>query len=173
MFNLNKWWLGPEEKVFNEGFDSLFAVENSEIPYAKPEIKTEVNKLNSSNSEAKKDTSMTNNFNLQKRHLEAVQPKSNSMNIVVQDPKSFEDSMKIVENLKERNTVIVNLQYLDKEMSQRVIDFVSGAAVALNGSYERVGSGVFIFAPINCNLSNVDHKEDVYRELFGKQLKTF
>jgi cell division inhibitor SepF len=75
--------------------------------------------------------------------------------------------MEIVKNLKSRNTVIVNLQYLDNESSQRVIDFVSGAAVAMDGSYERVGSGVFIFAPINCNLKS-NSGSDVYNEIFNK-----
>jgi cell division inhibitor SepF len=89
------------------------------------------------------------------------------MNILVIEPRSFEDSMEIVKNLKSRNTVIVNLQYLDNESSQRVIDFVSGAAVAMDGSYERVGSGVFIFAPINCNLKS-NTNSDVYNEIFNK-----
>ena len=89
--------------------------------------------------------------NSSNNHLEAVSSKSKSMSIVVVEPRSFEDSMEIVKNLKSRNTVIVNLQHLDNESSQRVIDFVSGAAVAMDGSYERVGSGVFIFASFTAN----------------------
>ncbi|MCH2228086.1 MAG: cell division protein SepF [Candidatus Caenarcaniphilales bacterium] len=178
MFNLNKWWLGPDSDSLSDGFDSLFSVKSSEIPAPSPAVESKLFDLQSNDSrdytqQAKKEnnsmdslfgTKITNNTS---NHLEAVKQRTKSMNIIVVEPKNFEDSLEIVKNLKQRNTVIVNLQYLDNEASQRVIDFVSGAAVAMDGSYERVGSGVFIFAPINCNVSS-NHGNDIYSELFNK-----
>ena len=127
----------------------------SETKFSKPTIKE------SSSMDSLFGTKTNSN------HLEAVNQRTKSMNIIVIEPKSFEDSLEIVKNLKERSTVIVNLQFLDNDSSQRVIDFVSGAAVAMDGSYERVGSGVFIFAPINCNVTS-NSGMDVYSELFNK-----
>ncbi len=82
--------------------------------------------------------------------------------------RSFEDSLEIVNYLKDRKSVIVNLQYLDREVSQRVIDFVSGATLALDGSQERVGHGVFIFASMNCQVETESEGIKAYKDLFAK-----
>ena len=170
MFNLNKWWLGPDSDSLNDGFDDLFAVKSSQIPLATPAVSSKLEEMQlESNAQPRKEAnnSMDSLFGAKNNHLEAVNQRTKSMNIIVVEPKSFEESLEIVKNLKERNTVIVNLQYLDNDSSQRVIDFISGAAVAMDGSYERVGSGVFIFAPMNCNLSS-NTNMDVYNDLFNK-----
>lgn len=100
--------------------------------------------------------------------LQVVQSGAQGLNIVVIEPRSFEDSLDIVNHLKARKSVIVNLQYLDREISQRVIDFVSGATLALDGSQERVGHGVFIFASINCQVETESEGVRAYKDLFSK-----
>ena len=100
--------------------------------------------------------------------LQVVQSGAQGLNIVVVEPRSFEDSLDIVNHLKARKSVIVNLQYLDREISQRVIDFVSGATLALDGSQERVGHGVFIFASINCQVETESEGIRAYKDLFSK-----
>ena len=101
-------------------------------------------------------------------HLQLVQGAVSNMNIVVTEPRAFEDSLEIVNHLKSRKTVIVNLQYLDRDLSQRVIDFVSGATLALDGTQERVGHGVFIFASMNTNLETETEGMKAYKDLFSK-----
>lgn len=168
--NLQKWWTGADQNIFNEGFDTLFQVDSSIVPEANSRQKKQLADMNlQTKTPVMKNNKLTSD---NKPHLEAVQKRANNVNIVLKDPRAYEDAMLIVKELKERNTVIVNLQYLDNETSQRVIDFISGAAVALNGSYERVGSGVFVFAPINCNLNSTEHSEDVYKEIFGSRLSS-
>ncbi len=100
--------------------------------------------------------------------LQAVQTGSSQLNIVVVEPRSFEDSLQIVNYLKERKSVIVNLQYLERDLSQRVIDFVSGATLALDGTQERVGHGVFIFASMNCQVETESESVRAYKDLFSK-----
>jgi FtsZ-interacting cell division protein YlmF len=73
--------------------------------------------------------------------------------VMVMEPRSFEDAEQIVVNLKDRKTVILNLHLLDKEQSQRTIDFVCGAANALSGKPQKIGELVFIFTPSNVTLS--------------------
>jgi cell division inhibitor SepF len=73
--------------------------------------------------------------------------------VTVMEPRSFEDAAQIAINLKDRKTIILNLHLLDKEQSQRTIDFVCGAAHALNGTPQKVGDLVFIFTPSNVTLS--------------------
>ncbi|MBD5402403.1 cell division protein SepF [bacterium] len=73
--------------------------------------------------------------------------------VVVVEPRSFDDAAVIVQHLKDRKIVMLNLHLLDKEQSQRTIDFVCGASQALNGNPKKVGDLVFVFAPSNVTLS--------------------
>lgn len=68
-------------------------------------------------------------------------------------PRSFDDAATIVQYLKDRKIVMLNLHLLDKEQSQRTIDFVCGASQALNGNAKKVGDLVFVFAPSNVTLT--------------------
>jgi cell division inhibitor SepF len=72
--------------------------------------------------------------------------------IITIEPRSFDDAATIVQYLKDRKIVMLNLHLLDKEQSQRTIDFVCGASHALNGNPKKVGD-VFVFAPSNVTLS--------------------
>ena len=96
---------------------------------------------------------------------QAPTDKSNEMKIVnhpsiskgyevkVIEPRSFEDAATIVQHLRNRKTIVLNLHVLDKEQSQRTIDFVCGAAHALDGKPQKVGDLVFVFTPSNVTLS--------------------
>lgn len=72
--------------------------------------------------------------------------------VVVVEPKSFDHAQSIVENLKARRPVIVNLEYVETEVARRIVDFVSGAALALSGSQQKVGGGIFLFVPNNVEI---------------------
>lgn len=74
--------------------------------------------------------------------------------VVVIEPHSFDDAATIVQHLKDRKIVMINLHLLDNSQSQRTIDFVCGASQALNGQPKKVGDGVFVFAPHNVALSS-------------------
>jgi len=73
--------------------------------------------------------------------------------VKVMEPRSFEDAAAIVQHLRNRKTIVLNLHLLDKEQSQRTIDFVCGAAHALDGKPQKVGDLVFVFTPSNVTLS--------------------
>lgn len=73
--------------------------------------------------------------------------------VKVIEPRSFEDAAVIVQHLRNRKTIVLNLHLLDKEQSQRTIDFVCGAAHALDGKPQKVGDLVFVFTPSNVTLS--------------------
>ena len=81
------------------------------------------------------------------------QAKSGAHEVVVIEPKAYNESVSIVEALKEKKTVILNLQLLDREQSQRIVDFLCGCTHALDGSQRKIGENVFIFTPSNINIS--------------------
>lgn len=67
-------------------------------------------------------------------------------------PASYEEVQHIADQLKDRQPVILSLEGLDKELSRRILDFVSGATYALDGSIHRIGEGIFFFAPVNVSI---------------------
>ena len=73
--------------------------------------------------------------------------------IVFIEPRSFDDAATIAQDLKDRKTIVLNLRLLDKEQSQRTIDFICGAAHALNGKPQKVDDKVFVFTPSNVTWS--------------------
>ncbi|MBQ7764451.1 cell division protein SepF [bacterium] len=72
--------------------------------------------------------------------------------VTVIEPRSFSESAQIVKKLIDKKTVVLHLDLLDKEQSQRTIDFVCGAAHALNGTAQKISDMVFIFTPSNVSL---------------------
>jgi len=73
--------------------------------------------------------------------------------VTVIEPRSFSEAAQIVKKLIDKKTVILHLDLLDKEQSQRTIDFVCGAAHALGGTAQKISDMVFLFTPSNVSLS--------------------
>ena len=76
-----------------------------------------------------------------------------SSEVTVIEPRSFSEAAQIVKKLIDKKTVILHLDLLDKEQSQRTIDFVCGASHALSGTAQKISDMVFIFTPSNVSLS--------------------
>lgn len=77
---------------------------------------------------------------------------SAQLRVSVVHPKRYEEVEQIADHLKDRQPVIVSLDGVDKGLSRRIIDFVSGTTYALDGSVHRIGEGIFLFAPINVSI---------------------
>ena len=82
------------------------------------------------------------------------------MKVVVVSVERFDEAREVVDHLRNKKPVVVNLEKLDKEISRRVIDIISGASYALQGSTQKVAKGIFLVAPYN-----VDIMADVRDEL--------
>lgn len=70
-----------------------------------------------------------------------------SVRMVVFQPQTYEDTQTIIDNLKAKKPIIVNLENLNIDVAQRVLDFISGAIYALDGSVRKVSKGIFLLAP--------------------------
>ena len=79
---------------------------------------------------------------------------SNKLKVIVMQPENFEDAQEICDYLKEKKPTVINLENVEKENAQRVIDFLSGAVYALEGTIQKVASGIFIVAPHNIDVMN-------------------
>ena len=96
-------------------------------------------------------------------------PKAGFYEVMVIEPRTFEESLEVVNNLRVRKSIILNMHLLDAEQSQRVVDFISGATHALDGHQQRIGEGVFIFTPNNVNISAETEKAKVIQDAFWNQ----
>lgn len=67
--------------------------------------------------------------------------------VVFMQPQNFDEMPQAIQALRERRTIILNLTQMDPEEAQRAVDFVSGGNFATDGSQERLGEGIFLFAP--------------------------
>ena len=89
--------------------------------------------------------------------------------VVVSEPRSYEESVSIVKQLKEKKTIILNLHLLDKDQAMRIVDFLCGATHALNGNQQKIGDSVFIFTPSNVALSAESQKSKFIRDALWNQ----
>lgn len=64
--------------------------------------------------------------------------------VVIYQPLSFDDTQNIIDNLKNRKPIVVNLDSLDADLAQRVLDFMSGAVYSLDGTIQKYQE-VFLF----------------------------
>lgn len=67
--------------------------------------------------------------------------------VVFCSPQSYEDIQKLIDSLKKKQSLIVDVSDLDAKNTQRYLDFLSGAIYALNGSYQKIDNKKFYFAP--------------------------
>lgn len=72
---------------------------------------------------------------------------SDMSEVVFMQPRSFDEMPQAIQALRERRTIILNLTSMQPEEAQRAVDFVSGGNFATDGTQERLGEGIFIFAP--------------------------
>lgn len=69
------------------------------------------------------------------------------MEIVVLQPRTFDDARTAAEYLKGRRPIVVNLREADREVAQRIVDFLCGVDYALDGHLQRVAEDIFLFTP--------------------------
>jgi cell division inhibitor SepF len=67
--------------------------------------------------------------------------------VVVIEPHSFDEMPQVIQTLKERKSVVLNLNVMDPEEAQRAVDFVAGGTFAIDGHQERIGESIFLFTP--------------------------
>ena len=76
-------------------------------------------------------------------------PSAAQQKMIVYHPISYEDTQNIIDNLKSRKPVIVNMEELELDCAQRILDFMAGAVYALNGTIYKISRGIFVVAPSN------------------------
>lgn len=74
------------------------------------------------------------------------------MQVVIVKPDRFEDVTSIADHLNLKKTVVLNLEAANREISRRIIDFLSGVAYANNGNIRNVAKNTFIIVPTDVDV---------------------
>ena len=107
-----------------------------------------------------------------KRNSKVVNmPSVQQIKMVISQPTSFEQSESICDLLKEKKSVIVNLEYVNKDVARRIIDVISGAVHALDGHMQKVSNSIFLIAPYNYDITNEMAREEIKNKLNVSWLK--
>lgn len=75
------------------------------------------------------------------------------MRVVVCEPVSFDEVQGIADQLKARRPVVLNLEGMDKDLAQKILNFLSGCTYTLDGQMQRVGTGIFLLTPPNVEVA--------------------
>ena len=73
--------------------------------------------------------------------------------VILVKPERFDDAANIADHLNERRTVVLNLESTNKEISRRLVDFLSGVAYANGGQIKKVANATFIITPYNVDIA--------------------
>ena len=74
------------------------------------------------------------------------------LEVVLVKPEAYADGSIVADHLINRRTVVLNLESTNKEVSRRLLDFLSGVAYAIDGQIKRVANSTFIITPFNVDL---------------------
>lgn len=152
------FWFGPSDNYDREDFEDLFETSddvyttNGQLALEKAPVDT-TRPMRGSHGGA--GTKVVDH--------PSAQPSSE---VMVIEPRQFEESLDIVEHLRTRKSVLLNLHMLDNEQSQRVVDFLSGACHAIDGHQQRIGDGVFLFAPATVVINTESTSSKAIKDAF-------
>ena len=106
-----------------------------------------------------------------KKNKVVSMPQTQQIKMVISQPTTFDQSEEICEFLKDKKSVIVNLEYVSKDVARRIVDFISGGVFALDGHIQKVSNSIFLIAPYNYEITNEMAREEISNKLSVSWLK--
>lgn len=83
--------------------------------------------------------------------------------VILYEPKSYDEVQEIADNLLNHRSVVINLQQVDPMQAKRIVDFLSGTVYAVRGDIQKLGISTFLCTPENVEVSgsiNVDSLDE-------------
>ncbi|KKC46988.1 MULTISPECIES: cell division protein SepF [Paenibacillus] len=125
-------------KVLNRFMNYFGLQDEEEIIEREPVHQHEDHEVETSASEMRKPTKGSN--------IVSIHSQKN-MRVVLNEPRSYDEAQEIADHLRNRRSVIVNLQRVRTDLAVRIVDFLSGTVYALNGSISKLGPNIFLCTP--------------------------
>ncbi|MGL5066649.1 MAG: cell division protein SepF [Sarcina sp.] len=138
VFEKVKGFLGFDAE---EDFEDDDFIEEEEHDYESPVIRT-------TQQAPQMSTPNSNNNKVVSIHA------ASDAKVVITRPTKYDDSIDICTALRNRNIVIINTSALETKVARRLLDFVSGAAYALDGNLDDIETRVYVVSPSNVQVTN-------------------
>ena len=148
--------------LMNKVWD-LFGMDSAEAEEYEDENIYDYENEDETEVEDKKIFGRKNNNN--NKIVSMPQAQSQAIKMVISQPTTFEQSDEICSFLKEKKSVIVNLEYVNKDVARRIVDFISGGVYALDGYIQKVSNSIFLVAPSNYEITNEMAREEIKNKL--------
>ena len=86
-----------------------------------------------------------------------------ALKVVLVKPERFENASEIADHLREKRTVVMNLESTNKDVARRLIDFLSGVAYAGDGKIKKVAANTYIITPYSVDIMGdlIDELENI------------
>lgn len=130
-----------------DDYDDLDSYEEEETPRRSRASEADSKSYASSESSTSTASSRSTGFSGQVLNMN-----SNKQEVVLFHPSSFNDCTKAADDLRDKKGIIVNLENVDKALSRRVVDFLTGCAYALDGKVNKIAQSTYLFSPHNMNV---------------------
>ncbi|GAK10837.1 cell division protein SepF [Geomicrobium sp. JCM 19039] len=88
-----------------------------------------------------------------KKNVVSLQSVQQSAKMVLIEPRTYEEAQDVADHLKNRRSVILNMQRIQRDQAKRIVDFLSGTVYAIGGDIQKVGSNIFLVTPDNVEIS--------------------
>lgn len=151
--------------LMNKVWD-LFGMDSAE-----PDEYEEENVYDYADEEMEEEVEDKKLFGRKNKVVAMPQTQSQAIKMVISQPTTFEQSDEICSFLKEKKSVIVNLEYVNKDVARRIVDFISGGVYALDGYIQKVSNSIFLVAPSNYEITNEMAREEIKSKLSVSWLK--
>ena len=101
-------------------------------------------------------------FSEVERRNKVVNIRANTqLQVVLVKPEKFEDASAIADHLRERRTVVLNLESTKKDIARRLLDFLSGVAYANEGKIKKAAISTYIITPFNVDIMGGDLMDEL------------
>ena len=84
---------------------------------------------------------------------------TNQSNMIITQITEYADCKDVIKQLKERKSVIINVDQMDKVDARRAVDFLSGAITAIDGDIKKIANSIIVVAPSNVKLTGIFGEE--------------
>lgn len=145
-------WNPPEEEYGDYDYEEEQPEETQERPRAEQQRRERSSSYHREQPSSRRDPD---------GKVVNLNPAATQLQVVIFKPEHFgEETCAVADELLHCNTVVLNLEDTQKDISRRIIDFLSGVAYANGGKIKRVATNTFIITPYNVDLMGEDAMED-------------
>ncbi|SDG95569.1 cell division inhibitor SepF [Alteribacillus persepolensis] len=93
------------------------------------------------------------NYDTRGKNVVSLQSVQQSAKMMLVEPRTYDEAQDIADHLKNRKSVIINVQRIPNDQAKRIIDFLSGTVYAIGGDIQKVGRNIFLCTPDNVDVS--------------------